>query len=176
MKESLTDILQSYFKKLIPLMLTLLFMFINMIPSHIPLANFLRPDMVLMCLYFWVLYRSDLFGFFCVLILGIVSDNLSGMPYGVNIFTFIVAYLLTLLYGYYMYAKSFFVSWVGFAVVLLISLFCKWMVLCFYHKTYLQVDNIFLTYGMTVFLYPLMARLNIFVQNKYLSFEGEIHE
>lgn len=176
MKESFSEILILSFKKLIPLFLTLFCVLVLFVPTHMPLSHLFRPDLAMACLYFWVLYRSDLFSTFCVLILGVVSDSLSGMPFGLNLLVFIFAYILTLTYGSYVNTKPFFISWVGFAIVFFLSLFLKWILLSIYHKMFLPVPHIFLTYASTVLMYPLMAQINIFVQNKYLRFEGEINE
>jgi len=176
MKESLSEILVLSFKKLIPLFLTLFCVLVLFVPSHIPLSHFFRPDLAMACLYFWVLYRSDLFSVFCVVVLGVVSDSLSGTPFGLNLLVFVFAYILTLTYGSYVNTKPFFISWVGFALVFFLSLFLKWILLSIYHKMFLPVPHILLTYAATVLIYPLMAQINIFVQNKYLRFEGEINE
>ena len=176
MEESLSEIMVLSLKKLIPLCVTLFWVLALCVPTHLPLSHFFRPDLAMACLYFWVLYRSDLFSILCVLILGVVSDSLSGTPFGLNLLVFVVAYILTLTYGSYVNTKPFFISWIGFALVFLLVLFLKWILLSIYHKTFLLTEHIALTYVTTVLIYPLMARINIFVQNKYLRFEGEIHE
>ena len=176
MEESFSEILILSAKKLIPLFVTLFWVLVLCVPTHLPLSHFFRPDLAMACLYFWVLYRSDLFSIFCVLILGVVSDSLSGTPFGLNLLVFIFAYMLTLTYGSYVNTKPFFISWIGFALVFLLVLFLKWLLLSIYYKTFLFVEYIVLTYVTTILIYPLMTRINIFVQNKYLRFEGEIHE
>ena len=176
MKESFAEFIKIYLKGMIPFFMTLVLMLLNFLPTHIPFSHFLRPDISMICIYFWVLYRSDLFGLVSVIILGVASDSLSGTPFGINLFVFLLTYVLTLTYWSYVYAKSFLISWVGFALVLASGLICKWLLLSVYYKTFLLLSHIGLTFMVTLLIYPLIARLNIMVQNKYLSFDGEIHE
>ena len=61
MKESLSEMLMISFKRHIPLFLTLFCVILLCVPTHLPLSHFFRPDLAMACLYFWVLYRSDLF-------------------------------------------------------------------------------------------------------------------
>lgn len=176
MKESFGEILRLYFKGLVPFLLTLFFILLNFIPTHLPLAHFFRPDVAMVCVYFWVLYRPDLFGLMSIIVLGIAVDTLSGLPFGVHLFVFLIAYLLTIIYGRYVYAKSFSISWFGFVLVLAGSLVSKWLLLSIYYKTFLLFSHIILTFIVTILIYPFIAYLNIVIQNKYLSFDGEIHE
>ena len=122
MKDSFSEILILSFKKTIPLFFTLFWVLVLCVPTHLPLSHFFRPDLAMACLYFWVLYRSDLFSVFSVVILGFVSDTLSGTPFGVDLFVFIFVYILTLTYGSYANTKPFLVSWFGFALVFLAGL------------------------------------------------------
>ena len=69
MKETFKEIVIGYLKGLIPFLLTLLMVLIDFVPIHLPLSHFFRPDLAVVCVYFWVLYRIDLFGILSVIIL-----------------------------------------------------------------------------------------------------------
>lgn len=176
MKESLSEILILSLKKAIPLLLALFFVLAFCVPLPFPSSHYFRPDLAAACLYFWVLYRPDLFSVLSVVILGMASDGVSGTPFGLNLMAFVLMYVLTLTYGSYVNTKPFLVSWFGFAVVFLAGLFAKWLILSVYYKTFLLTEHIYLTYMATVLIYPLVARINIFVQNQYLRFEGDLNE
>ena len=176
MKESFSEILLLSLKKAIPLLLTIFFVLVFCVPLPLPHIHYFKPDVGAACLYFWVLYRSDLFSVLSVALLGLAIDGVSGTPFGLNLMVFMLMYILTLTYGSYVNTKPFLISWFGFAVVFLAALFAKWLILSVYYKVFLLTEHIFLTYFATVLIYPLLARINIFVQNTYLRFEGEIHE
>jgi rod shape-determining protein MreD len=46
-----------------------------------------RPDLVLICLVYWHLYRPDLCGLGVAFLAGLTVDVLSGLPLGANAFT-----------------------------------------------------------------------------------------
>ena len=176
MKESLREILNGYFKKTIPLLTTLFLVLIGFVPTHLPFSHFLRPDLALICLYFWVLYRLDLFGVLSVIVLGLVVDSLSGAPFGMNICVLVFAYILTITYGSYVNTKPFLISWIGFAIVCFLALLFKWVSFSIYYKTFLSFGHILMSYLVSILIYPFIAQLNIFIQNAYLKDEEVINE
>ncbi|MBR2299674.1 MAG: rod shape-determining protein MreD [Alphaproteobacteria bacterium] len=169
MKESFTEILTGCFKRYFPLLMALLFVLISFVPIHLPSWHILKPDFAIIFLYFWALYRSDLFGIVSVIILGLAVDSLSGAPFGMNIIVFVFAYILTLRYANYVNVKPFFISWVGFAFVCFISFFLKWILFSVYYKTFLSFLHILINCAETILIYPLIARLNMYVQNEFLG-------
>ncbi len=171
MHDSLTDIALLSFKRSIPFLSTLFFVLVDYVPFHIPLAHYLSPDLACCCVYFWVLYRLDLFGIFSVALLGMICDALSGAPFGMNIFVLTLVYLLTITYGRYVNTKPFIISWIGFALVLLAAFCMKWLLVLIYEHTLLSFWHVLISYIVTVLVYPMLARINIFIQNRYLSNE-----
>ncbi|MGN7614700.1 rod shape-determining protein MreD, partial [Magnetococcales bacterium HHB-1] len=61
--------------------------------------SFLRPDLVLIGLFYWHLYRPDLCGLGTAFLLGMVTDILSGVPLGLNAITKIFVILVLNVYG-----------------------------------------------------------------------------
>jgi rod shape-determining protein MreD len=53
-----------------------------------------RPDLVLISLFYWRLYRSDLCGPVLAFLAGLLLDALSGTPLGLNAFSKVVVILL----------------------------------------------------------------------------------
>ena len=176
MKESFAEILNGYFRRLLPILTTFVLVLIAFVPTHVPLSHFLRPDFGLICLYFWALYRTDLFGIVSVIAIGLVVDSLSGAPFGMNIMVFVFAYILTLCYNNYVNAKSFMLSWIGFSFVSFLAYVLKWALFSVYYKTFLSFGHIFVTYIVTVLIYPLIASLNVYIQNSFLGGEEVIDE
>ena len=176
MDDSISDIINSQFKKLLPLIITILLVLFSCIPLSIPFSKFLRPDVSMVCIYFWSLYRRDLFGPISVILLGIVSDSLSYLPLGVNIFIYAFTYLLSVSYIHFINSRSFAIGWLAFSVISFIAFFVKWLLMSFYYSQFLYILSIFPSYMATVLFYPLIVRINIFVQYKFLSNEEVIYE
>ncbi|MBF0455230.1 MAG: rod shape-determining protein MreD [Magnetococcales bacterium] len=67
----------------------------------------LRPDLVLIALFYWRLYRSDLCGPVLAFAVGLLLDLLSGMPLGLNGFSKVVIVLLVGHFGIRLRAADF---------------------------------------------------------------------
>ncbi len=176
MKESFAELAANQLKKFIPFFVTLFLVLIDFVPTHLPLSHFLRPDLALICVYFWLLYRLDLFGVVSTLLLGLVVDSLSGVPLGTNICVFMLVYLLTMMISSYVNTKPFMISWLVFALIALAAFLFKWILFCVYYRVFLTLPNILTTYLVTVLIYPLIARLNMALQNRYLKTSEDIDE
>ena len=94
MDDSLSEILSYQLKKLLPLIATILLILITHLPVGFPFSKFLFPDAGMIGVYFWALYRRDLFGPISVAVLGIVADSMSMVPVGINIFVFMFICLI----------------------------------------------------------------------------------
>ena len=164
----------SFFKFIIKLTILLLLLFY--VPISVPFSKFLRPDVAVICVYFWALYRRDLFGPLCVAALGFVADSMSAVPVGLNIFVFMFVYVVSVSYANFVNVKPFSVSWIGFTIISFAAFFIKWLLMSFYYSQFLSVIGVFSAYFATVLLYPLVARLNVFVQNKFLANEEVVYE
>ena len=176
MDDSFSDIICYQLKKILPLICTILLILLIYIPIRIPLSKFLRPDVSMICVYFWALYRRDLFGPLSVACVGFVSDSLAATPLGINLFVFMLIYVLAVNFASLVNTKPFIVTWVGFSVICFAAFLVKWLLMSVYYSDFLSFIGIIIGYIATVLLYPLVARLNIFVQNKFLANEEVIYE
>ena len=176
MEDSLTEILENRFKKLLPFLCSVILLLIAYVPIHLPLSQYLRPDVGMICVYFWALYRQDLFGAISAFALGFIADSLSAVPVGLGIFSFLTVFALASTFGSYVNSKPFALSWGGFAVISLFAFVIKWLLLSVFYSKFLAFGGVFTAYLATLFLYPLIARLNIYIQNRFLANEEVIYE
>ena len=176
MNESISHIVSYQFKKILPLISSILLVLFIYIPLSVPLLKYLRPDVAMVCVYFWTLYRRDLFGPISVALLGFVADCFTTLPLGINMFIFIFTYIMSITYGRFVNTKVFAVGWTGFSVISFIAFFAKWLLISFYYSQFLYFIGILASYTSTVLLYPLVVRLNVFVQNKLISNEEVVYE
>lgn len=176
MEETFSEILENGLKRCLPLLSSILLLLVIYIPVHLPLSRFLRPDVGMICVYFWALYRQDLFGAVSVFILGLIADSLSAVPLGLNIFAFMFVYVFGSTFSSYVNMKPFAVSWLGFALISFLAFAVKWLLASFFYSQFLVFGSILIAYLATVCLYPLIASLNILIQNKCLANEEIIYE
>lgn len=176
MKENFFDTTVQYLKTFIPFALTVLLILFNFTLTHLPLFHFFKPNLALCCLYFWVLYRPDLFRIPSVIILGFMLDTLSGEPFGMNVCVLVFAYILTSFINQYINANPFLSSWIYFLLIAFGVFLFKWMIFSLYYKMFLSVFYVFISYLVTILTYPIVARLNIFIQEHYLTDDEMLHE
>ena len=174
MKESFKDILVSNAKNLLALFSSVLLILIGFIPTYLPFSHYFRPDFGLISVYFWTLYRNDIFGIFSAVFLGLIVDTLCGVYLGTNMLVYIFCEVLTIAINRFADTKPFIVSWIGFSIVCLMSLGLKWVIFSALNHRFLSLMFILITYISTVLIYPLIAQMNMSLQNRYLSDDDEV--
>lgn len=74
MSEELRENLAASLQKLLPLLTSIILVLMSYVPLNFAAANNLRPAVGLMCVFFWMLHRPDVFNLFSVYFLGLVED------------------------------------------------------------------------------------------------------
>ncbi len=171
MQEEVTENVKNSFQRLIPLCFSLLLLCLSCIPFKITFFDYARSAVGLVCVYYWLIHRPDIFNLFSVYLLGLVADILSAVPLGTNIFTYLILYILLLNLGRFFNGKPFVVTWYGFAILSLITLFCKWLMVSIYYSQFLPFAQILFGYLFVVAAYPILSLLNAFVQNYLIQDE-----
>ena len=95
MTESWSETAGSKLYRLLPLLCSLLLVFFSYLPLSSSIADNARPAVALMCAYFWLVYRPDLFNLGVVFVFGMIADGLSAAPFGSGLAALLVMYLLT---------------------------------------------------------------------------------
>lgn len=176
MEESFSEIIGIQLKKLLPLLCSVALVLFSQVPVHLPLFLRIRPDFGIICVFFWALYRQDLFNFGSAFVLGLIADSVSTVPLGLNIFVYLFIFTLCSSFGRFFNMKPFTISWLGFATISLTAFIIKWLIASVYYRHFLNFGGIFNLYITTFFGYPLIARLNMYIQNRFLIDEGAVYE
>ena len=69
-------------------------------------------------------------------------------------------------------AKPFVVIWYGFMALSLVSILIKWLVVSVYYNMFLLLSILMLGYLIGIVMYPLMAIVLAFVQNRFIQDDG----
>ena len=135
------------------------------------LFNNIRPAVTLVCAYFWMIHRPDIFNLLSVYFLGLVDDIISNVPFGTNIFTLLVLYLLISNLSRFLSGKPFIITWYGFAIISLVVFFTKWLILSIYYAQFLPFSIVSFSFMFTVAAYPFISLILAFVQNSLIADE-----
>lgn len=152
-----------------PVLVALLLMFVLMVPLRLPNFGTIAPSVALMAVFYWAVYRPDLFGPVAVGILGFVQDALSGAPLGLNAMVFLLAYSSVVSQRQLFLAHGFFILWWGFALTAVIAGFVAWGIQSFLHFSLVPFDPVLYQAAATISLFPPAAWLFGKVQRAFLS-------
>lgn len=171
MNEEWSENLASYFQRMLPLFCSLLMLFFSYVPLDLPISSHICPSVGMICAYFWLLHRPDVFNLFSVYVLGLVEDIISSAPIGSNIFAMLVMYLLVTNLSRFFNAKPFVIIWYGFALFSLVTFLSKWLLVSVYYSHFLPLTSVIFSYLMTAAVYPIFSIINVFVQNRLMTDE-----
>ena len=69
-------------------------------------------------------------------------------------------------------AKPFVVIWYGFMALSFVAVLVKWLVASVYHNTFLPLPILMLGYLIGIVMYPLVAVVLAFIQNRFIQDDG----
>lgn len=144
-------------RQLTPAMLTLVLVIINVLPMHIPGFSRVAPLLPLMAIYHWAIFRPHLLPAYVVFLIGILQDILTGAPIGVNAFIFLLAYGAVLSQKSFFLGKSFFILWLGFALVAAGTSVMSWIAISILNVTVVEPKTVAFQYLMTLGFFPAVA-------------------
>lgn len=172
MNDNFSEIFYVFFRRRIPLLFSLLLIILFYMPLDLFEISGFRPQISLICVYYWVQKRPQMFGLISAFILGLTVDMCSTTPLGINCLLFM--FFAFALNGFFRYVKpaSFVVDWLFFSLFETLVLFIKWMILMFYFQKFLDISTILLNGFSTVMFYPLIAYISKLVQQNLLPQEG----
>ena len=169
MEETFSEILETRLKRLLPFLVSVFLLLVFYVPVHLPLSRYLRPDIGMICVYFWLQHRPDLFNLGSVFCLGVLDDVVTSSPLGSNIFELLLMYVLVNNTSRFLNAKPFVVLWYGFALLALVTMLSRWLIVSVYYSQFLPLSMLAFSYMVTIAVYPLISLLLAFVQNSFIQ-------
>ncbi len=171
MSNGLSENIFGYLQRFLPLLSSLLLLLLSYVPLDFLLFNNIRPAIGVICVYFWMIHRPDLFNLLSVYFLGLIDDIISNVPCGTNIFIFLILYVILSNVLRFLNAKPFIVTWYGFAIVALVAFWMKWLTLSVYYGQFLPFFIVCFSYLVTVATYPFVSLILAFIQNNLIADE-----
>lgn len=154
---------------LLPLLSAVLFILIGIVPWPLPYFGAVSPVLVLIAVYYWGIYRPDLFKPSSAFFIGLVYDAINDFPLGAAALIFVAIHQLALSQRRFFVGHAFFMLWTGFALVMLISTIAFWVILSLWFWRSMPVLTLTLQALLTIVVFPLPAWLLIRIQRGLLS-------
>ena len=168
MKPSLWHRLDGLARKLTPFGLTLLLVILGLLPLHVPGFVSVAPILPVMAVYHWAIHRPELMPAYAVFGIGLLQDLLTGQPMGVNALVLLAVYGVVYSQRRFFVGKSFFVSWLGFALVSAGAAMLSWILVSAYQVSPAAPGAVTFQYFLTASCYPLLAWLFLRWQQVFL--------
>lgn len=121
--------LDSTARRMLPVAITLALAIAAAVPIHVPGLGEVAPEVTLISIYYWTIFRPDLVPTPAVFAIGLVQDVLAGTPLGVNALVLLLVFAVVLGQRRFFLGKSFLVMWWGFLLVVTGASVCTWMIL-----------------------------------------------
>ena len=157
MKLTVWQRLDLFSRQLTPFLFTILLIFISSVPYEIPNLGRVMPLLSLIAVFHWGVYRAELLPNYAVFFIGFFQDVLSGVPIGIHTLIYILAYNLILTQQRFFARKSFYIIWLGFAVVSAGVMFVLWGVLSILNGVFIDLSPVISQYGIGVGMYPIIS-------------------
>jgi rod shape-determining protein MreD len=157
MKPAFWQSLDIWSRNISPVGLTIVLILINVIPTHIPGYAPIVPQLALMAVFHWTVFRPDLLPIWSIFIIGILQDSLSGAPMGLNTMVYLTIYGVILGQRRFFLGKTFWVEWLGFTIIAAGAAVQAWVLLSAYHVHLIAPGPALFQYFMTIGFYPILA-------------------
>jgi rod shape-determining protein MreD len=125
----------------------------------------ITPFSTLCVVYFWSLYRPDLFGAVAAFSTGIVYDALAGLPLGLTALILLLVRQLVVVQQRFFLARSFPVIWCCFLLLAPAALIARWLLVSLWCGRLFALAPVLLSVLLTVALYPLASLLLTRIHN-----------
>ena len=157
MKLTIWQRLDLFSRQPTPFLLTILLIFISSVQYEIPNLGRVMPLFSLIAIFHWGVYRAELLPNYAVFFIGFFQDVLSGVPIGVHTLAYILVYNIILTQQRFFARKSFYIIWLGFAVVSAGVMFVLWGVLSILNGVFIDLSPVISQYGIGVGMYPIIS-------------------
>lgn len=126
-----------------------------------PFFNNVKPQFLLMAVYYWAIYRPTLCSPAYVFALGIGLDLMSSMPVGASAILLVGFQWLIRDQRVFLMGQSYGVIWFAFMVISAIYACLEWCLYALFTLSVPQIDTQIYSVLITIFLFPPMSLLLI---------------
>lgn len=142
---------------LMPFLTTIILVFLSTLPLPIPYWSTVPPQLAIICVFYWSLYRPDLMTMFIVFLLGLVQDSLFGTPLGLSSIIFLFVRHFVVSQRRFFVGKNFYLHWISFIMLSAAMTFVMWLLLSVFQSRAVVTMAILFQYVLTILIYPVVV-------------------
>lgn len=156
-------------KQALPLASTALVALLSVVPLPIPEYAVLAPNFVLICAFYWIVHRPDLFPAWGAFLIGLFDDMLSGAPSGLNAFVLLLVHSTIVAQHKFFRGKAFWLIWASFALVAAGAALATAILVFIVAKIVVTSGAFVAQLALTMAVYPALAAVLGRAQRLFLS-------
>lgn len=146
-------------RQLAPFFISVVLVMLSALPVYLPGYGQVAVDVGLMTVFYWAIYRPDLFPAIAAFVLGLWEDILVGSPIGLHALILLLANWAIISQRTFFQGKSFGVIWWCFSMVAMASALASWVIVCALNTTLMSPVPVLFQSVLTIGVFPFMAWL-----------------
>jgi len=146
-------------RHLLPVGLTLALVLMGAMPTHLPGFAEISPQLPLIGVYYWAIYRPELLPASMAFVIGLMNDILLGTPLGVSSLIYILVQGMTMSQRRFFLGKPFMVAWCCFAMVAAGAILLEWALVSMLYDHVVPLTPAVFELLMSVAVYPIFSWL-----------------
>ncbi|HSR56214.1 MAG TPA: rod shape-determining protein MreD [Alphaproteobacteria bacterium] len=144
-------------RRLIPLVVSILFVFVAVLPLPIPGFGVIMPMLALGSVFFWAVHYPSLLPPVAVFAIGLIQDVLTGALLGTGAVILLLAYGAVVSQRVFFRNKSFLVIWWSFMIVALGVGLLAWVLASLFGGRLMPTEAAIIQVLVTIAVYPLLT-------------------
>ena len=145
-----------FFRVFIPAIIALLFILFSVIPFSFSPTTKIYVPLVLIVIYYFAIFRPSVLNVITVFFLGILTDLLLSVPFGLNAFFFVLVFFIANLGRSFLLDMSFNGLWISFAALMFAVDLLWYLFSCLISGEWLFLSPFILQYILLVLFCPLI--------------------
>ena len=141
---------------LTPFVVSLVLIMFSAMPINVSSIGPVAPNLGLIAVFYWTIYRPDLMPAVAVLPLGLWQDLMNAGPIGLNALTLLIVYGVIVFQRVFFRGKSFLIVWWAFGLTAAFAAAVFWLAVMAWHLRYVDPAPLAFQYGLTLALFPFL--------------------
>ena len=148
--------LHEFATNLTPFVVSLVLIMLGAVHINVPAIGSVAPNLGLIAVFYWTIYRPDLMPAVAVLPLGLWQDLLNGEPVGLNGLTLLIVYGAIVFQRTFFRGKSFLVVWWAFGLTAAFAALVYWLAVIGWHLRYVDPTPLGFQVVLTLTVFPFL--------------------
>lgn len=130
----------------------------------LPYFTVLKPQIMLIVVFYWTLYRPTIMPAWVILLLGVVLDAMNPvMPIGTHAASYLLISGILKPRRRMLMGQSFVVVWGGFVIAAIIDMMFKWFAMIALSGTWVSFGTVLLNGFITILAFPLLVLIMVMI-------------